>query len=79
MLATPQGRSVFQNGKKLWPHNNGIGMGGGIITHLAKGKQYVAVVTSRGSPFEEGYGDFFGEPWISMPQDSGGLRVFALP
>ncbi len=67
------------NGKKLWTHNNGIGHGGGIITYMAKGKQYVAVATGWGSLFEEGYGEFFGEPWISMPQDSGGLKVFALP
>lgn len=66
------------NGKKLWSHNNGIGHGGGIITYLAKGKQYVAVATGWGSLFEEGYGDFFGEPWKTMPQDSGGLRVFAV-
>lgn len=66
-------------GKKLWSHNNGLGHGGGIITYTAKGKQYVAVATGWGSLFEEGYGDFFGEPWKSMPQDSGGLKVFALP
>ena len=66
------------NGKKLWSHNNGIGHGGGIITYTAKGKQYVAVATGWGSLFEEGYGEFFGEPWKSMPQDSGGLKVFAL-
>lgn len=67
------------DGKKLWTHNDGIGHGGGIITYLAKGKQYVAVATGWGSLFEEGYGEFFGEPWKSMPQDSGGLKVFALP
>lgn len=67
------------NGKKLWTHNNGVGHGGGIITYLAKGKQYVAVATGWGSLLEEGYGDWFGEPWKSMSQDSGGLKVFALP
>jgi len=36
------------------------------------------VATGWGSLFEEGYGEFFGEPWKSMPQDSGGLKVFAL-
>ncbi|MDH3321079.1 MAG: alcohol dehydrogenase, partial [Betaproteobacteria bacterium] len=61
-----------------WTHNNGIGHGGGIITYMVKGKQYVAVATGWGSLFEEGYGEFFGEPWKSMPQDSGGLKVFAL-
>jgi PQQ-dependent dehydrogenase (methanol/ethanol family) len=67
------------NGKKLWTHNNGLGHGGGIITYMAKGRQYVAVATGWGSLFEEGYGEFFGEPWKSMPQDSGGLKVFSLP
>ncbi|MFH1044448.1 MAG: PQQ-binding-like beta-propeller repeat protein [Pseudomonadota bacterium] len=68
-----------RDGKKLWTHNIGIGMGGGVITYLAKGKQYVAVTTGWGSLFEEGYGEFFGvEPWLNMPQDSGGIRVFAI-
>jgi hypothetical protein len=26
-----------------------------------------------------GYGEWFGEPWASMPKDSGVLKVFALP
>ena len=66
------------NGKKLWTHNNGQGMEGGIISYLANGKQYVAVMTGWGSLVGDGYGDWWGEPWKSMPKDSGVLKVFAL-
>jgi glucose dehydrogenase len=66
------------NGKKLWTHNDGQGHDGGIITYLAKGKQYVAVMTGWGSLVGDGYGDLWGEPWKSMPKDSGVLKVFAL-
>ena len=38
------------NGKKLWTHNNGQGHNGGIITYMAKGKQYVAVDDRLGHP-----------------------------
>jgi PQQ-dependent dehydrogenase (methanol/ethanol family) len=67
------------NGKKLWSHNDGQGHDGGIITYTAKGKQYVAVMTGWGSLVGDGYGDLWGEPWKSMPKDSGILKVFALP
>ncbi len=66
------------NGKKLWTHNNGQGHNGGIISYLAGGKQYVAVMTGWGSLVGDGYGDWWGEPWKSMPKDSGVLKVFAL-
>jgi len=66
-------------GKELWTHNNGIGHNGGIITYTAKGKQYIAVVTGWGSLVGDGYGDWFGEPWASMPKDAGVLKLFALP
>ena len=66
------------NGKKLWTHNNGQGHGGGIISYLAGGKQYVAVMTGWGSLVGDGYGDWWGEPFKSMPKDSGVLKVFAL-
>ena len=66
------------NGKKLWSHNNGQGHNGGIITYMAKGKQYVAVMTGWGSLVGDGYGDLWGEPYKSMPKDSGVLKVFAL-
>ena len=67
------------NGKKLWSHNDGQGHDGGIITYTAKGKQYVAVETGLGSLVTDGYGDLWGEPYKSMPRDSGVLKVFALP
>lgn len=67
------------NGKRLWQHNDGQGHDGGIITYTAKGKQYVAVMTGWGSLVSDGYGDLWGEPWKSMPKDSGVLKVFALP
>ena len=51
---------------------------GGIITYMAGGKQYVAVMTGWGSLVGDGYGDLWGEPWKSMPKDSGVLKVFAL-
>jgi PQQ-dependent dehydrogenase (methanol/ethanol family) len=66
-------------GKRLWQHNNGQGHGGGIITYTAKGKQYIAVMTGWGSLVGDGYGDLWGEPWKTMPKDSGVLKVFALP
>ena len=66
------------NGKRLWQHYNGQGHDGGIITYTAKGKQYVAVMTGWGSLVSDGYGDLWGEPWKSMPKDSGVVKVFAL-
>ena len=35
-------------------------------------------MTGWGSLVGDGYGDLWGEPWISMPKDSGVLKVFAL-
>jgi alcohol dehydrogenase (cytochrome c) len=66
------------NGKKLWSHNLGTGSNGGTISYMAKGKQYVAVMTGWGSLVGDGYGDLWGEPWKSMPKDAGILKVFAL-
>ena len=31
------------DGKQLWKHSTGAPIGGGVITYLAGGKQYVAV------------------------------------
>ena len=39
----------------------------------------VIVMTGWGSLVGDGYGDLWGEPWKSMPKDSGVLKVFALP
>jgi alcohol dehydrogenase (cytochrome c) len=67
------------DGKELWSHNNGLGHNGGIISYTAKGKQYVAVMTGWGSLVGDDYPALFGEPYKSMPKDSGMLVVFALP
>lgn len=68
-----------KSGKRLWSHNNGQGHNGGIISYMVKGKQYIAVMTGWGSLVGDGYGDLWGEPFKSMPKDSGVLKVFALP
>ncbi|MEO6023204.1 MAG: PQQ-binding-like beta-propeller repeat protein [Burkholderiales bacterium] len=83
LLFVPEADGMFtaydaNNGKKLWSHNNGQGSNGGTISYTAKGKQYVAVMTGWGSLVGDGYGDLWGEPWKSMPKDSGVLKVFAL-
>lgn len=84
VLFVPEADGMFTaydaaTGKKLWSHNLGQGSNGGTITYLAKGKQYVAVMTGWGSLVGDGYGDLWGEPWkSSMPKDSGVLKVFAV-
>lgn len=83
VLFVPEADGMFTaydaaTGKKLWSHNLGQGSNGGTITYLAKGKQYVAVMTGWGSLVGDGYGDLWGEPWKSMPKDSGVLKVFAV-
>jgi alcohol dehydrogenase (cytochrome c) len=84
LLFVPEADGTFaaynsSNGKKLWTHNLGQGPNGGTISYTAKGKQYIAVMTGWGSLVGDGYGDLFGEPWKSMPKDSGVLKVYALP
>jgi hypothetical protein len=44
-----------------------------------KGKQYIAVMSGWGSLVGDGYAKMFGEPYKSMPKDSGTLIVFSLP
>jgi len=83
LLFVPEADGMFTaydaaNGKKLWSHNNGQGSVGGTISYMAKGKQYVAVMTGWGSLVGDGYGDLWGEPWKSMPKDSGVLKVFSV-
>jgi len=46
---------------------------------MAKGKQYIAVMTGWGGLAGDDYKVIWGEPWASMPKDSGVLKVFALP
>jgi PQQ-dependent dehydrogenase (methanol/ethanol family) len=83
LLFVPDARGVLhaydaQSGKELWSHNNGLGHNGGIMSYAAGGKQYVAVVTGWGGMVTDDYPGFFGEPYVSMPKDSGALVVFAL-
>jgi len=83
ILFVPEANGMFvaydaATGKKLWSHNDGQGHNGGTITYMAGGKQYVAVMTGWGSLVGDGYGDLWGEPWKSMPKDSGVIKVFAL-
>ena len=71
-------RSTPRTGKELWKHNNGQGHNGGIISYMAKGKQYIAVVTGWGGLAGDDYEVLFGEPFASMPMDQGALVVFGL-
>jgi len=66
------------SGKEVWSHNDGIGHVGGIISYAAGGKQYIAVATGWGSLVGDEYTALFGEPYKSMPKDSGALVVFSL-
>jgi len=66
------------SGKELWKHNDGQGKNGGIISYMAKGKQYVAVATGWGGMASDDYKVLWGEPWASMPIDQGALVVFGL-
>jgi alcohol dehydrogenase (cytochrome c) len=84
LLFVPDARGYLRaynamTGEELWKHNNGVGHNGGIISYSAKGKQYVAVETGWGSLVGDEFGPLFGEPFKSMPKDSGALVVFALP
>lgn len=65
-------------GKELWTHNNGQGHNGGIISYMAKGKQYVAVATGWGGLAGDDYKVLYGEPFVSMPVDQGALVVFGM-
>jgi len=67
-----------RTGKELWSHNDGQGHNGGIISYMAKGKQYVAVMTGWGGLAGDDYKAIWGEPWASMPTDQGTLVVFGL-
>ena len=66
-----------RNGKLLWQHNNGLGHHGGTISYMAKGKQYIAVVTGWGSHVSGNFPGLFGHPFTSMPTDAGNLMVFS--
>jgi PQQ-dependent dehydrogenase (methanol/ethanol family) len=67
-----------RTGKELWKHNNGVGHHGGVISYMAGGKQYIAVVSGWGSHVSGNYGALFGHPFTEMPTDAGQLIVFSL-
>ena len=67
-----------QNGKELWSHSDGVGHDGGIMTYSANGKQYVAVVAGWGGMATDDYPKIFGEPFTTMPRNTGVLTVYAL-
>jgi alcohol dehydrogenase (cytochrome c) len=84
LLLVPDARGMLRaydatSGQELWSHNNGIGHNGGIISYSAGGKQYIAVATGWGSLVGDEYPALFGEPYKSMPKDTGAVVVFALP
>ena len=68
-----------KTGQKLWSANDGTGHDGGIISYEANGKQYIAVTTGWGTYVSQNLATLFGEPFKSMPMDSGVLVVYALP
>ena len=65
-------------GKEVWSHNDGIGHNGGIISYAVNGKQYIALMNGWNSLVGEGYKTLFGEPFTSMPTDTGTLIVYSL-
>ncbi len=67
-----------RTGKELWSHNDGQGHNGGIISYMAKGRQYIAVATGWGGLAGDDYKILYGEPFASMPTDQGTLVVFGL-
>ena len=67
-----------KTGEKLWSHNDGGGHNGGIISYAINGKQYIAVTTGWGSYVSQNLATLFGEPFKSMPMDSGVLIVYGL-
>jgi alcohol dehydrogenase (cytochrome c) len=66
------------SGQELWSHNDGIGHVGGIISYSAGGKQFIAVEAGWGSLVGDDYAAAFGEPWKSMPKDTGALIVYSM-
>jgi alcohol dehydrogenase (cytochrome c) len=56
------------DGKVLYRFNTGGGMGGGIVTYREAGKQYVAVMSGKPSPF-----------WVNEIAGAPTVFLFALP
>jgi alcohol dehydrogenase (cytochrome c) len=56
------------SGKELYRFNTGGPIGGGIVSYAAKGKQYIAVMSGRPSPF-----------WMGPHPGAPTAFVFAVP
>lgn len=67
-----------ENGTELWKHYDGTGHQGGIVSYMAGGKQYVAVVAGFGGMVSDDYAPTFGGPYKSMSRDDGALVVYGL-
>jgi PQQ-dependent dehydrogenase (methanol/ethanol family) len=67
-----------ETGKEVWSRNNGMGHNAGIISYMAGGKQYIAVPAGWGSLVADEFIALYGEPFKSMPKNTGALVVFAL-
>jgi alcohol dehydrogenase (cytochrome c) len=83
LLFVPDAEGVLhaydsRTGKELWSHTDGVGHDGGIMTYSANGKQYVAVVAGWGGMATDDYPKMFGEPFTTMPRNTGVLTVYAL-
>jgi alcohol dehydrogenase (cytochrome c) len=57
-----------RDGKVLYRFNTGGGIGGGVVTYEEAGKQYVAVMSGKPSPF-----------WVSEMNGAPTVFLFALP
>src|SRR5712664_3785214 len=66
------------SGQELWSRNNGMGHNAGIISYMAGGKQYIAIPAGWGSLVADEFVALYGEPYKSMPKNTGALVVFAL-
>ena len=83
VLFVPESNGVIHaydatNGQELWSHNDGIGHVGGIVSYSAGGKQYIAVAAGWGSLVGDEFVALFGEPYTSMPKDTGALIVYTI-
>jgi alcohol dehydrogenase (cytochrome c) len=67
-----------ESGQELWSRNNGMGHNAGIISYMAGGKQYIAIPAGWGSLVADEFVALYGEPYKSMPKNTGALVVFAL-
>jgi alcohol dehydrogenase (cytochrome c) len=57
-----------RNGRELYRFNTGGAIGGGLVTYEQAGKQYVAVMSGKPSPF-----------WTDLISGAPTVFLFALP